>query len=103
MRIEQVEGRWVHVHEEDTEAGSVYRREGADLPPSRGRTTLELRSDGTYAGTVPGPADAPQDAGGTWSLDGDRITLSDGRSARELDVVSVEQDRLVVRAGDRAG
>jgi hypothetical protein len=41
----QVEGRWVHSHEEDTDDETVFRAadSGYAFPPSRGREALELR------------------------------------------------------------
>ena len=49
---EQLQGRWVHSHEEDTEDEIVFRAEssGYDFPRSRGREALELNPDGSYGG-----------------------------------------------------
>ena len=59
---EQLQGRWVHSHEEDTDDEIVYRAEssGYDFPRSRGREALELHPDGSYSGVVPGPTDKPE-------------------------------------------
>jgi hypothetical protein len=100
---ERVCGHWVHVHEEDTEDEMVFRPAGYDLPPARGRMAFELREDGTYAEAGLGPADVPEEAAGRWTLEDDTITLSEGAAQgvpRQLDVVSVDDDRLVVRKGD---
>lgn len=100
MRPEQVSGRWVHAHEEDTEEEMVFRPAGADLPPSRGRRAIELRADGTYAEGGLGAADVPQEVTGTWGLVDDTITLSDGATQgvpREMEVVAADAERLVVR------
>ena len=73
---EQLQGRWVHSHEEDTDDEIVYRAEssGYDFPRSRGREALELNPDGSYSGVVPGPTDKPEaTAGGTWSVEGDKL------------------------------
>lgn len=105
MKVDQVCGRWVHAREEDTEDRMVFRPAGTDLPPSRGRIAFELREDGTFAETGLGAADVPDEASGSWELAGDTITLSEGAAQgvpREMTVVTVDADRLVVRKG-RAG
>jgi hypothetical protein len=90
----------VHVREEDTEDEMVFRPAGTDLPPARGRVAFELREDGTFAETGLGAADVPDKAGGSWELDDDTITLSEGAAQgvpREMTVVAVDDERLVVR------
>jgi hypothetical protein len=93
---DRLAGRWVHSHEEDTADEMVFRSADYAFPPSRGREAIELRPDGSYAGTVPGPVDKPVagDAG-EWALedDGRRLRLGD----RVLDVTSVEDGVLRVR------
>ena len=93
---DRLAGRWVHSHEEDTADETVFRSADYAFPPSRGREAIELRPDGSYAGTVPGPVDKPV-AGdeGQWTLedDGRRLRLGD----RVLDVTSVEDGVLRVR------
>ncbi len=93
-------GRWVHVREEDTQDEMVFRPAGTDLPPSRGRVAFELREDGTFAETGLGAADVPEEAAGSWELDDDTIILSEGAAQgvpREMTVVEVDDERLVVR------
>lgn len=100
MQPDQVCGHWVHAHEEDTGEEMVFRPAGTDLPPARGRLAFELREDGTYAEAGYGAADVPEEAAGRWTLEGDTITLSEGAAQgvpRELEVVTAEADRLVVR------
>jgi hypothetical protein len=93
---DRLAGRWVHSHEEDSADEMVFRSADYAFPPSRGRETIELRPDGSYAGTVPGPVDKPV-AGdtGAWTLedDGRRLRLGD----RVLDVTSVGNGVLRVR------
>jgi hypothetical protein len=88
---------WVHAHEEDTQDTLVFRPAGYSLPPSRGRTGLELRPDGTYAEAAIGPTDRPEESDGTWRLEGNRLELAGSEGGRVLEVVSAEGDRLVVR------
>jgi hypothetical protein len=91
---EHLAGRWVHSHEEDTGDELVFRQAGYAFPPSRGRESIELKPDGSYAGSVPGPVDKPV-AGdeGEWTLDGDRLRLGD----RVLEIASVGDGVLRVR------
>jgi hypothetical protein len=92
-RTESVLGHWVHSHEEDTDREMVFRPAGYGFPPARGRTSIDLRPDGTYVETAPGPVDVPEASEGAWSLDGDRLVLGD----RVWDIASADKDRLTVR------
>jgi hypothetical protein len=94
-----LEGRWVHSHEEDSEEEMVFRHATHPFPPSRGRTSFELRPDGGYVERSPGPVDAPRESSGRWSLEGDRLALvaTGEQPARVLEVTRVEPDRLVIR------
>lgn len=89
----------MHAYEEDTDDEMVFRPAGTDLPPSRGRMAFELRADGTFAETGLGATDVPEEATGTWALDGDTITLSKGATQgvpRVMEVVTADQDKLVI-------
>ena len=100
MRADEVSGRWAHAHEEDTEDEMVFRPADAELPPSRGRLAFELRADGSFAETGLGPADVPEEATGSWTLEGATIRLSDGAAQgvpREMVVLRTDDERLVVR------
>jgi hypothetical protein len=96
---ERLEGRWVHSHEEDTDDEMVFRPADRPLPPSRGRTSLEFRPDGTYVESAPGPVDVPESSTGSWSLDGERLVLeAEGHGpSRELEITGAEDDRLTIR------
>ena len=100
MMIDQavLHQRWVHAHEEDAGGEQVFRPASHSLPPSRGRQAFELRADGTYGESAPGPTDRPEESGGTWRLAGNDLELraSDG-TTQTLGVVSAEPDRLVLR------
>jgi hypothetical protein len=100
LNKDAIAGRWVHAHEEDTDDGMVFRPASQPMPPARGRTALELRPDGTYTETSPGPTDAPEDSDGTWALEGDRLILGaeGARAGHAWRVVSAGTDRLTVRA-----
>jgi len=90
-------GRWLHSHEEDTDDEMVFRAaaSGYEFPRSRGRAELDLGADGSYGGSVPGPADKPQrEAGGGWALeDGNKLVLPD----RTLEITAAQGDVLRVR------
>src|SRR3954453_12702977 len=96
---EALTGRWVHSHEEDEEGSMVFRRAGYGFPRSRGRTSFELRADGSYVESSPGPVDVPVQSRGTWALEGSRLVLgADGDDAGHAwDVESASGDRLVVK------
>lgn len=100
MKSDQVCGRWVHAHEEDTDDEMVFRPAGTDLPPSRGRIAFELRADGTFMETGLGATDVPEEATGSWALTGDTISLSEGATQgvpREMEVVTADEGKLVIR------
>jgi hypothetical protein len=94
-----LEGRWVHSHEEDTDDEMVFRPADRPLPPSRGRTSLEIRPDGTYVESAPGPVDVPESSTGSWSLQGGRLVLEaeENGPSRELEITGAEDDRLTIR------
>jgi hypothetical protein len=59
-----VQKPWVHAHEEDTDSELIYRPASYSFPPSRGRSALDLRPDGTYVESSPGPTDRPEQTSG---------------------------------------
>ena len=92
--------RWLHSHEEDEGDVRVYRPAGYDLPPARGRRGLEFRPDGELLVLGPGPADKPQASTGRWEPAGEhhaRVTLPTADAPQDLEIVSVEPDRLALR------
>jgi len=91
--------RWVHSYEEDGDDEMVFRPSSFDLPPARGRREIELRPDGRYLESHPGPVDVPEEAGGQWLLKGDELELRpDGEQPEESwRVVAAEDDRLRLR------
>ncbi len=100
MKSDQVSGSWVHAQEEDTDDEMVFRPAGSDLPPARGRMSFDLHADGTFSEAGLGAADVPEEATGSWALEGNMLTLSEGAAQgvpREMEVVTADKDRLVVR------
>jgi hypothetical protein len=91
-------GHWVHSHEEDTEGVRVFRPRSFSFPPSRGREELELEPDGSSVARRPGPVDVPEEATGTWELEGQTLRLTAGEEERSLLVIAADADKLVVGA-----
>jgi hypothetical protein len=96
---ESLHGKWVHSHEEDTDDEMVFRPSSFEFPPARGRESFELRPDGSYVGSAPGPVDVPEPSAGKWTLEGDRLFLTpDGDGPGQAwQVTGVEPDRLTVK------
>lgn len=90
-------GTWLQLHEEGGGDVTIFVRQGADLPPSRGRITLTLGADGTASVGTPGPDDRPRDAAGGWELDEDILTIDAPVLAGEFLVVTVSAERMVLR------
>ena len=93
-------GRWVRSPEDDTDSELVFRPASYAFPPSRGRTSIELRTDGTYVEGSPGPVDVPEESSGHWWLDGNRLVLeSDGEHpGHAWEIVSAGADGLTLKS-----
>lgn len=94
-------GRWLHSHEEDTAEATVYRRDSFPFPPSRGRHGFELRGDGSLVDLGPGAADRPsQGARGTWEQpSADELKLCGRFGERCLRIIALAGDKLTVSKG----
>jgi hypothetical protein len=92
--------RWIHVFEEDTADGEVYRPETEDVPLSRRpRRRLELSRDGTARILAPGPDDRLVESPGTWEAHGGQLLIRAGRGTsggRLIRVREHSKTRLVV-------
>ena len=95
---EQLQGRWVHSHEEDTDDEMVFR---LDVLGLRVPALARSRGAGAASGRLlrgsrcPGPSTSPRrPAGRAWTVDGDKLVLPD----RTLEVTAVEEGRV---AGQR--
>ena len=104
--------RWVHVFEEDTPEGAVYRPEDDNIPLSRRpRERLELSADGTAKIITQGPDDRLIEKPATWAsgtsgAPGTREAASSSAAASSpssADVVIVKESpsRLIVRRGQK--
>lgn len=63
---------WIHSREEDKEGIQVYRPEGYEFPPSRGRAGFEIRKDGEFIDRPIAPADGNETILGRWEATGPR-------------------------------
>jgi hypothetical protein len=89
--------RWIHVFEEDTADGEVYRPETDDVPLSRRpRRRLDLSPDGTVRVLVPGPDDRLVESPGTWAADGEQLVIRAGRDSRVIRIRDRSPTRLVI-------
>jgi hypothetical protein len=97
--------RWVHVCEEDTPTGAVYRAEDDAIPLSRRpRERLELSPDGSARLFLPGPDDRLTEQPATWRKEGSAVVIRAGEGGAELCIVEQSPARLVVqvRGGRKA-
>jgi hypothetical protein len=93
--------RWVHVFEEDTAAGEVYRPDSAQIPLSRRpRRALELGADGGARVWSADAGDRPQAVDGHWRESDGVITVSvpaaHGGTALQLRVLQHGGGRLLI-------
>jgi hypothetical protein len=97
-----LEQHWVHSHEEDNDKEMVFRPASYSFPPSRGRSSFDLKPDGSLTESGPGPTDRSEQKAGRWHLDANNnLTLSSGSRrdeiSRVLKVHSADRNRLVVK------
>ena len=92
---------WVHVFEEDSADGEVYRPEGGDIPLSRRpRRRLSFSPDGSARVALPGPDDRPREQPATWQEEGDDVVVrsTSGSGAEQVLHVSLQSPtRLIVK------
>jgi hypothetical protein len=92
--------RWVHVFEEDTSKGAVYRPDTAPVPLSRRpREAFTLHADGSAVVESGGPDDRSVDHPARWEQVGQELVITPGGrgSARAaLHIVKWSPDRVVV-------
>jgi hypothetical protein len=88
---------WVHVFEEDTERGAVYRSEEDDIPLSRRpRERIKLEPDGRASVSLPGADDRYVEQPAVWRKDGGAIIIQAGQ--RQLRIVDQSSSRLIVQS-----
>ena len=92
--------KWTHSREEDQGAIKVYRGEGFNFPPARGRDGIEFRQDGTFIEWAIGAADNQRAIPGHWTASDSthvRVTFDEQRPPRDLEIVQCDRDILKVR------
>jgi hypothetical protein len=89
---------WVHVFEQDTPAGAVYKPEDSDIPLSRRpRERIELDPGGRATLLMPGPDDRFVRQPARWTEEGGEIVVRDSSDTVRLRIVERSPDRMVVR------
>lgn len=99
MKIEEpaLVGSWTHVGEEDSEDLLVFRPSDSDIPPARGRESIELLSKGELRRLMPGPDDRRVSRSGSWYLRGNELMLCTDSLIERYQIESLDQQRLIVR------
>lgn len=88
----------MHVFEEDTAEGAVYRAEDDAIPLSRRpRARLELKRDGEARLFVAGPDDRLVERSATWRDEGGTLVIRPEGGGAELRIIDRSASRLVVR------
>lgn len=90
---------WVHVFEEDTDEGAVYRPEDHDIPLSRrARERIRLQSDGSAVVLVPGADDRPVEHRAKWREKEGALVIQKSKGAPSLRIVRHSPSRLIVQS-----
>ena len=89
---------WVHVFEEDTDAGAAYRPEDSPIPLSRRpRERFALDPDGTARFFQPGPDDRFVEQPAAWKDEAGVIVIRALKGGAELRITDRSPERLVVQ------
>jgi len=89
---------WVHVFEEDSSEGAVYRPEEDDIPLSRRpRERFTLEPNGVARMLIPGPDDRYVEEPAKWSEDRGDIVIHPGTGKPLFRIVAQSPSRLIVR------
>ncbi len=90
--------RWVHVFEEDSAKGAVYRPEDETIPLSRRpRERIEFRRDGTASLFMPGPDDRSVEQPASWGEERGTLMIRARDGGAEWRVVGRSSARLVIQ------
>jgi len=98
--------RWVHVFEEDSDQGDVYRPENSQIPLSRRpRERLELRRDGSASVFTASPDDRLVEQPASWTKEKGQLVVRAKEGGAEVRIVESSDARLVVKVkrGSRTG
>jgi hypothetical protein len=95
---------WVHVFEEDSSEGAVYRPEEDDIPLSRRpRERFQLERNGVARVLIPGPDDRYVEQPAKWSEDKGDVVIRPCTGKSSLRIVAQSPSRLIVRAQPPGG
>ena len=90
--------RWIHMFEEDTAEGEVYRPETDDVPLSRRpRRRLSLSPDGSARVLMPGPNDRLVETPARWEAEGEQVVIRASRGAGKAQTLIRIRDRSPTR------
>jgi hypothetical protein len=88
---------WVHVFEEDTAQGAVYRPEEGPVPLSRRpRERFALTREGLAHLFAPGADDRFVEHPATWTLEGDEVVVHPRGPSAPFRIVERSPQRLLV-------
>ncbi|MCB2378060.1 hypothetical protein LGH70_10735 [Hymenobacter sp. BT635] len=100
-KLKQLEGTWLHAHEEDQGDVQVYRPNTYAFPPSRGRTGFQFDHNGLFTQYDIAPTDGLEGHKGQWKTENGStllISLDDKKEPDyKLEIVSLENGLLKVR------
>ena len=98
-------GFWIHADDEDEPDRLVFRTASHVFPPRRKpREALKLDAGGVAEAGLPGPADRNIRERESWSLEGDRLTISGSTPlSGRFQVIAVDEESLVLRRCDQEG
>jgi hypothetical protein len=90
---------WIHSHEEDTEDKKVYRPSTFEFPPSRGRDGFEIRENGEFVLSFPGPTDRSEKIIGNFTIDSNKLNveLVSTQKSYTLTILSCDENRLIIQ------
>ena len=89
---------WVHVFEEDTPQGAVFRPDDADIPLSRRpRERIALHENGSARLFMPGPDDRFVEQPAEWAIENDELVMRSKAGSPDVRIVQRSPDRLLVK------
>lgn len=95
---EKLVGNWVEVREEGAPGKIVLRPFSAPLPPARGRRGIVLADGNVAEARQPGASDRNVGSRGSWSVDGDRLTLEVAGWSGRYRIENEGEDKLILSA-----
>jgi hypothetical protein len=91
-------GTWIHVFEEDSDAGAVFKPEDADIPLSRRpRERVTFGPGGAAKIWSGGPDDRPAPLEATWTDENGMVVVRDRRGTVRLRVIEHSAGRMLAK------